>query len=75
MELREKVDGIRLQLDALQRFPTSDPPRVFAEIGRTAGECRVETGLETKNIDFRRIILEEGVQDMEDRRAALIALN
>lgn len=55
-ELVEELGGFRRQLEALQAFPMTDP-RLFAEIGRAAHECRVEVDLPEKSTSYGEQIM------------------
>lgn len=73
VDLLDDIAGIQRQLDSLQQFPITDP-RLFAEIGRTAYECRVESGLADKSTSYAAQIMKRVAERMRLRRDALSAL-
>lgn len=73
VDLLDNIEGIRRQLDSLQEFPITDPC-LFAEIGRTAFECRVELGLVDKSTSYASLIMKRVAERMKLRRDSLAAL-
>lgn len=73
VDLLDDIEGIRRQLDSLQQFPITDP-RLFAEIGRTAYECRVEPELPGKSTSYAAQIMTRVADRMRVRRDAIAAL-
>jgi hypothetical protein len=73
VDLLDDIEGIRRQLDSLQQFPITDP-RVFAEIGRIAHECRVEPGLIDKSTSYAAQIMMRVAERTRLRRDALSVL-
>lgn len=69
-ELIDDLGGFRRQLEALQAFPMTDP-RLFAEIGRAAFECRVEADLPGKSTSYGEQIMHQIADRMSKRLAAL----
>lgn len=69
-DLLDNIGGIQRQLESLQRFPMTNP-RLFAEIGRTAYECRVEPELVDKSTSYAAIIMKRVAERMRERREAL----
>lgn len=72
-EAADGIDGLRNQLLSLQQFPMSDP-RLFAEIGRTAADCRPEASLGELSSSYVGIVMTQLTARMTARRAALSAL-
>ncbi len=72
-DLVDNIDGIRRQLETLQKFPMADP-RLFAEIGRTAYECRVEPELVDKSTSYVALTMKNVAERMRARRKALSIL-
>jgi len=72
-DLLDDLDGIRRQLESLQKFPISDP-RLFAEIGRAAYDCRVETGLIDKSTSYAELIMKRVAERLRQRRDSLVML-
>jgi hypothetical protein len=73
-DLMDEIEGVRRQLDSLQQFPITDP-RLFAAIGRTAFECRVESGLIETSTSSAALIMKRMAERMRLRRDALVALS
>ncbi|GAA4814097.1 hypothetical protein GCM10023232_06960 [Sphingosinicella ginsenosidimutans] len=73
-DLLDDIDGVRRQLDALQQFPNSDP-RLFAEIGRTASDCRTEAEVIDMSTSYAAQIMTRLAEHMAHRRDALITLS
>jgi hypothetical protein len=72
-DLLDDLDGIRRQLESLQKFPINDP-RLFAEIGRAAYDCRVETGLIDKSTSYAELIMKRVAERLRQRRDSLAKL-
>lgn len=72
-DLLDDLEGIRRQLESLQKFPTTDP-RLFAEIGRAAHDCRVEAGLIEKSTSYAELIMKRVAERLRHRREALAKL-
>lgn len=72
-ELLDEIEGIRTQIEALQRFPMADP-RLFAEIGRIAHECRTERGLGEQSTSYTGLIMKRMAERVRTRREAIAAL-
>lgn len=72
-ELIDDLDGVRNQILALQQFPMSDP-RLFAEIGRIAADCRTEPSFEELGTSFLGIVMKQLTDRMRARRDAIAAL-
>lgn len=73
LALLAEIDGVRSQIEALQRFPLSDP-RLFTEIGRIAHDCRAEPGLVDQSTSYTGLVMRQMAQHMGARRAAMAAL-
>lgn len=74
VELLDEIAGVRSQIEALQRFPVSDP-RLFAEIGRIAHDCRSEPGLVDQSSSYGGQIMKQMAERMRARRDALTAIS
>ncbi|WP_447725689.1 hypothetical protein [Sphingomonas koreensis] len=72
-DLLDDLDGIRRQLESLQKFPMADP-RLFAEIGRAASDCRVEAGLNDKSTSYAELIMKRVGERLAGRRESLAKL-
>ena len=73
VDLLDDIEGIRRQLDSLQQFPITDP-RLFAEIGRTVYECRVEPEMPGKSTSYAAQIMTRVADRMRVRRDAIASL-
>lgn len=72
-ELVSSIGGVQSQLEALQHFPMADP-RLFAEIGRLATECRLEPELAEQNTSYAEQIMRRLMEKMEVRQRSLAEL-
>lgn len=72
-ELVDSIGGVQSQLEALQHFPMTDP-RLFAEIGRLATECRLEPGLAEKSTSYAELVMRQLLERLDARRESLAML-
>lgn len=73
VELMEEIASVRSQIEALQKFPMTDP-RVFSEIGRLAHDCRFERGLAVHGSAYVEMAMRRTAERMRERRDALSSL-
>lgn len=73
MSHKNDIDGLRLQLRALQQFPQTDP-RVFGEIGRILHESEWPSGFATGGISYQAIIYRDVAKKLAARREAMVGL-
>lgn len=70
---KDDIDGLRLQLKALQQFPQTDP-RIFGEIGRIIQESELPSGFATGGASYQATVYRDLAKKLTPRREVLVGL-
>ncbi len=70
---KDDIDGLRLQLKAIQQFPQTDP-RIFGEIGRIIQESEWPSGFATGGTSYQAIVYRDLAKKLAERRDVLVKL-
>lgn len=70
---KDDIEGLRMQLKALQQFPQTDP-RIFGEIGRIIHESEFPSGFSTGGTSYQAIVYRDLAKKLRERRDVLAKL-
>ncbi|MDE8654267.1 hypothetical protein [Novosphingobium album (ex Liu et al. 2023)] len=70
---KDAIEGLRLQLRALQQFPQTDP-RIYGEIGRIIQESELPAGFVSGGTSYQGLLLRGLADRLTARRETLVGL-